>query len=54
MLRKLFFATLVISVMGAAAAQAQDVEWIKAAYWDSRYPTNWANEAASVAVAQPM
>ena len=50
MWRKLLIPTLFIAVLGATVAQAQDVEWIKAAYWDARYRTNWANEAASVAV----
>ena len=50
MLRKLLILTLFIVVLGPAVAQAQDMGWIKAAYWDSRYPTNWAAEAATVAV----
>ena len=50
MWRKLLFLMLFVFTCTATVAQAQDIEWIKAAYWDARYRTNWANEAASVAV----
>jgi len=50
MCRKVLLLGFVALMPSAAAAQAQDIEWIKAAYWDSRYPTNWAAEAATVAV----
>ncbi len=50
MSRKLIYSTLFLVALGAVAVQAQDLEWIRAAYWDQRYPTNWASDADSVAV----
>jgi hypothetical protein len=35
-------------VFGLATAQAQRVEWIRAAYWDARYPTGWIDDSISV------
>ena len=50
MSRKLIYAILFVVALGAVAVQAQDMEWIRAVYWDARYRTNWATEADSVAV----
>ena len=50
MSRKLIYAIVFVVALGAVAVQAQDLEWIRAAYWDQRYPTNWASDADSVAV----
>ncbi len=47
---KLIYPILFVVALGAVAVQAQDVEWIRAVYWDARYRTNWATEADSVAV----
>ncbi|MCL5282657.1 MAG: hypothetical protein M1376_22460, partial [Planctomycetes bacterium] len=50
MCKRLIYSTLLLLVLGATTAQAQDVTWIRAAWWDGRYPTNWADEASTVAV----
>ncbi len=41
---------LFISLFGLATAQAQRVEWIRAAYWDARFPTGWIDDNVSVAL----
>jgi len=41
MSRKLIYAILFVVALGAMAVQAQDMEWIRAAYWDGRYGTAW-------------
>jgi len=50
MCRKLIYPTLLMLVLGATVVQAQELNWIRAAWWDGRYPTNWADEASTVAV----
>ncbi len=50
MCKRLIYPTLFLLVLGAAAGQAQDLTWIRAAWWDGRYPTNWADEASTIAV----
>ena len=50
MSRKLLYATGFLLLVGLAQVQAQDIEWIRAAWWDGRYPTNWADEASTVVV----
>jgi hypothetical protein len=40
--KKIFFPILLLVIWDAAQAQAMDLNWIRAAYWDSRYPTAWA------------
>jgi hypothetical protein len=50
MSRKLIYPTLLLLVLGATVGQAQDSTWIRAAWWDGRYPTNWADEASTIAV----
>ncbi|MBP7051190.1 MAG: hypothetical protein KBE65_09255 [Phycisphaerae bacterium] len=42
MWKKIFCAALLLGILGATQAQAVDPTWIRAAYWDSRYPTCWA------------
>ncbi len=42
MRRKLIYSILFVVALGTVAVQAQNVEWIRAAYWDGRYPTAWA------------
>ncbi|MBN2128964.1 MAG: LamG domain-containing protein [Sedimentisphaerales bacterium] len=42
MWQKVSFSILALLVLGVAAAQAQEVEWIRAAYWDARYPVAWS------------
>jgi hypothetical protein len=43
----LIFFTL---VLGLSAGQAQEIEWDRAAYWDGRYRTWWADEAVTTAI----
>ena len=50
MYRKLMCLTVLVWVLGPAVAQAERVQWIRAAYWDSRYPTGWAEEVVSAYV----
>jgi len=50
MFRKLFYPTLLLGVLAAAQVRAADVNWIRAAYWDSRFPTGWVDNSASIAV----
>jgi hypothetical protein len=50
MCRRLMYPILFLLAFGLAQVHAQDVPWIKAAWWDGRYPTNWADEASTVAV----
>jgi hypothetical protein len=48
--RRVWLGVLFLLALGLTQVQAQDFEWIRAAYWDARYPTGWADEASSVAV----
>jgi hypothetical protein len=50
MCRKSFPAMLFLLAFGVASVHAQDVQWIKAAWWDSRYATNWASAADALVV----
>ena len=50
MCRKLFLALVFLLAFGLASAHAQEVQWIKAAWWDSRYATNWAAAADALVV----
>lgn len=50
MCRKLFFPILLLGALAATQARAADVEWIRAAYWDTRYPTAWVDATAGGAV----
>jgi hypothetical protein len=50
MCKKLLLAGLFLPVFGLAAAHAQEVQWIKVAWWDSRYATNWASAADALVV----
>jgi hypothetical protein len=50
MSRKLWLPGILVLTWGLAQVHAQDVEWIRAVYWDSRYRTNWAPEDVSVTV----
>jgi hypothetical protein len=50
MCRKLLLAILFLLAFGVASTHAQDVQWIKAAWWDSRYATNWATAADALVV----
>jgi len=40
--RKTFPSILLLVAWAASQARAADLNWIRAAYWDSRYPTSWA------------
>jgi len=42
MSKKMSFPILLLGILAAARVQAADLNWIRAAYWDSRYPTSWA------------
>jgi len=46
MCKKLIYVVVLVSVFGLTAAQAQE-EWIRAAYWDSRYPGAWGAGGAA-------
>ena len=50
MCRRLMYPILFLMTFGLGQVHAQDVQWIKAVYWDANYWTNWATEADSVAV----
>ena len=41
MCRKVLCLIVLVCVLGPVEAWAQDIEWIRAAYWDGRYPTAW-------------
>jgi hypothetical protein len=41
---------LFLLAFGVASAHAQDVQWIKAAWYDTRYATNWASAADALVV----
>ncbi len=42
MSKKLFLPVLLLTAMAATEVGAEDTPWIRAAYWDSRYPAEWA------------
>jgi hypothetical protein len=44
MCKKLMRLVLLAWLLSPALAQAARVDWIRAAYWDSRYTTGWADE----------
>ncbi len=48
--RRVVYLILFAWVLGSSAAQAAKVDWIRAAYWDSRYTTGWADEVVSAIV----
>jgi len=48
MYKKLVCLTLFMLVSGLTEAQAQDVQWIRAAYWDGRYPVNWSGDGVAM------
>jgi hypothetical protein len=48
--KKLVYLVLLALVLSPVAAQAAKVEWIRAAYWDPRYTTGWADEVVSAFV----
>ncbi len=50
MCKRVLCLTLFTVLFGAVAAQAAEFEWIRAAYWDSRYPTGWADNASTIVV----
>ena len=50
MCRKWVYLVLLACVLGSSAAQAANVDWIRAAYWDSHCTTGWADEAVSAAI----
>jgi hypothetical protein len=50
MCRRLALPMLLLLAGGLAQVHAQDVQWIKAAYWDERYGTGWADLASSIVV----
>jgi hypothetical protein len=50
MCKKLISASVLLLAWGLAQVHAQDVQWIKAAYWDERYGTGWADLASSIVV----
>ena len=41
MFKQALYLALVALVLGATHVQAQEFEWIRAAYWDQRYPGAW-------------
>ncbi len=47
MCKKSIYAVLFVLLFGLTQAQAQD-EWIRAAYWDSRYPGAWGGGGAGM------
>ena len=48
--KKLLCMVLLAWVLSPVAAQAAQVEWIRAAYWDARHTTGWADEVVSVVI----
>ncbi len=48
--KKLLCMVVLAWALSPVAAQAAQVEWIRAAYWDARYTTGWADEAVSVVI----
>ena len=42
MCRKLIYPTLFVLALAATVGQAADLTWIRAAYFDSKYPSAWA------------
>ncbi len=42
MCKRLIFPTLLLAVLGVTVGQAADLTWIRAAYFDSKYPSAWA------------
>jgi hypothetical protein len=47
MTKKLSYLILLGVLLGAAAAQAADVQWIRACYYDTRYATGWAGDGTA-------
>jgi len=41
MCKRLMYPILFLLTFGLAQVHAQEIQWIKAAYWDARYPTAW-------------
>ena len=50
MCRKLVCLILFAWVFSPVTAEAAQVEWIRAAYWDARVPTNWADEIITASI----
>ncbi len=50
MCRRLACLVLFTLTLGPVATEAAQVEWIRAAYWDARVPTNWADEIITASI----
>ena len=48
MCKKLICLLLLTLLLGIAQGQAQGAEWIRAAYWDGRYPWAWSGGGESM------
>ena len=48
MSKQAIYLALVALVLGAAHVQAQEFEWIRAAYWDDRYPGAWGGNGIAM------
>ena len=48
MCKKLIY--LIIFMLASGTATGEALEWDRAAYWDSRYPTAWADGAVTIAM----
>ena len=51
MCRKLVYSSLLMLVLAATAAQAADLTWIRAYYYDSRYATAWQGDSTATRTA---
>src|SRR4030042_1520989 len=51
MCRKLVYSSLLVLVLAATAAQAADLTWIRASYYDSRYATAWQGDSTATRTA---
>jgi len=50
MCKKLMYLILFASLFAPAAAQAAQVQWIRAAYWDGRYGVGWTDQTLAALV----
>jgi hypothetical protein len=48
MCRKLIYIVFFVLLLGIAKGQPQ--QWNRVAYWDSRYPTAWADGSVTIAL----
>jgi hypothetical protein len=50
MCKKMICLVLFVLLLGAVQGQSRGADWQRAAWWDGRYPTNWAPQDVTIAI----